>query len=365
MKINREEWVERLTKLCAATSTSTITPTNSCFLFSKGRIMTSNGTVTMTTSTSIIPETGKYVPAGPLMKLLTSIRDDEVELIFVENLLKVKTNRLKGKLVTVPEEKSDKKEAATEQMEISAYPDFIEAVKFCRLAASEDLTTQAMCGVHLDGRWTFGSDRYRIFTCLKDAYPNEVVKCTLPVQFIDIVDRYKEEVRRILFFTRGDKVDHVDVILEDSTVISSKVLEGDYADLTKFFPTDEDVNVSFPYSDEFVQVVNRQASFLSNIATVDRELLITIDKGKCVFKVVNRDYGTLDEEIDMPEVDMNLSITICINPTLITDALNDVTDDHREISFYPEKNLLRITGGSCKCIMPTIVEEEKPKETND
>jgi hypothetical protein len=77
---------------------------------------------------------------------------------------------------------------------------------------------------------------------------------------------------------------------------------------------------------------------------------------------VNTDYGTLDETIDLPEVAADLVLTICVNPTFIVDALNSTTDDNRTMSFYPDKNLIRITGGTCRCLMPTIVEKPKVEE---
>jgi len=365
VRINRIEWVERLTKLGAAVNSSSITPEYSYFLFSGGLITAQNGTLTITTPTAIIPDTGRYVPAGPLLKLLNSIPEDEVELIFKDDLLRVKTNKLKGKLVTVPEGEKEKKEKITNQIEISSCSDFIEAIKFCRLAASEDLTTGTLCGVHLYDQWTFGSDRYRIFTYEREGKVKENMTCTLPVQFIDVVDKYKDEVRSILFFYNGDKVNHVEALLEDSTIISSILLEGEYEDLVQYFPQEKDKRIDFPYNEDFVRAVNRQASFLSNVATTDQELFISIVNQKCEFKVVNSDYGSLDEEIDMPEVSADLAITICVNPSYIIDALNEVTDDQRIVSYYPDKILLKISGGTCLCIMPTIIKESKTEEKKE
>lgn len=361
MKINRQECVDRLTKLCAAISFSTISPAYSCFLFSGGKITTSNDVLTMSVATAICPEKGVRVPAGHLLKLLNSLPDEEVELIFEENILKVRTNRLKGKLTTVFEETEKQKQSELKAININSYPDFIDGVTFCRTAASQDLTTGATCGVHIVDDWIFGTDRYKIFTYKRNNWPAEFIKCTLPVSFIDILEKYREEVRELTFYvTKSDVVDHVKVRLEDSTIISSIVLPGEYQDLTQYFPKEEDKHIVIPFNDKFIQAVNRQANFLSNIAAVNRELDISIKGSKCSFHVVNTTYGTLEEDIDIEDLEAPIDTNIRVNPNLITNALNDVTDDHRKIFYYSEMNLLIIEGGQCKCLMPTqVIEEDK------
>jgi DNA polymerase III sliding clamp (beta) subunit (PCNA family) len=362
MKINRQEWIERLTKLYVAVSPSTISPAYSCFLFSGGKITTSNGVITMSTATAIIPKEGKYVPAGHLMKLLNSLPDEEVELIFEENILKIRTNRLKGKLTTVSEEVTKQKQPKLKAVNIGSYPDFIEGITFCKTVSSEDLTTGALCGVHLEDNLVLGSDRYRIFTWKRNDYIAERITCTLPVIFIDILSKYKEEIRELTFYVhKSFEVDHVNVVLNDSTIIKSIVLPGKYPDLVQYFPKNSNKHIVIPFNDEFIQAVNRQANFLSNIAAVDRELDISIKGSSCKFRVVNSTYGTLEEEIDMDVLDETITADIRINPALITNALNDVIDDQRKIVYYPEINLLMVEGGQCKCVMPTLVKEENKK----
>lgn len=362
MKIKRIEWVERLTKLSAAISNSTITPAYSCFLFSNGKITTSNGVLTMSTPTALAPEKGVYVPAAHLMKLLTSLSEDEVELIFEENVLKVKTNRLKGKLTTIPEVIEDKKEPKLTAIEETSYLDFIDGAQFCRTVASLDVTTGPTTGVHIDGRWVFGTDRYRIFTWKRDVFPDQEIKCTLPVVFADILEKYKEEVRSIFVYVLADStVDHIEATLNDSTIISSTVIAGEYENVIRFFPDEKEEQIAIAFNDEFVQAVNRQAAFLSNIVATNRELIVTIKEGKCSFHVFNSDYGTLDETIDMEAAENDSEVTFCVNPGLIVDALNSVTVDERRLIYYPKLNLLIVEGGECKCLLPTRVQEEEKK----
>lgn len=353
MIMNREGLVESLQKLMSAVSSSSIVPKYSCFLFSDGSVVANNGTIQMSTNTSVIPEKGTYVPASHLIKLLTSIHNEEVDIIFDGDILKVKTNRIKGKLTTVPEEKGTE-ELPLQQVSRSSVPNalsFIEGAGFCRAVASEDLTTGPLCGVHVHEQWMFGSDRYRIFRWEEpDALSG--LTFTLPVLFVDILDKFKLEVETISVVSNTkSEVVRVEAILEDGIVISTTVLKGNYPDLQQYFPASTDRHVSIHLSHSFADIVERHNSFLSNIAAVDRELEFSITKNKCSLSVLNKEFGVLEEEIALEGLAPDLSVIFLVNPSLIIAAVNKECD----MLYYPEKNILMFESSRFRCLTPTRV----------
>jgi len=352
MILNREELVECLQKLMPAVSSSSIVPKYSCFLFSEGSVVANNGTIQMSAETPLIPASGVNVPASHLIKLLTSIHNEEVDIIFDGDILKVKTNRIKGKLTTVPEEKGT--ELLPQQVVCNSVPNvlsFIEGAGFCRAVASEDLTTGPLCGVHVHEQWLFGSDRYRIFIW-EEQNVLSGLKFTLPVLFVDVLDKFKLEVETIsIVSSMKSEVVRVEATLEDGTVISTIVLKGNYQDLLQYLPVSSDKHVSIHLSHNFADIVERHNSFVSNLAAVDRELEVSIAKNKCSLSVLNKEFGVLEEEVELEGLDPDLSLTFRVNPSLIVAAINKECN----MLYYPEKNLLMFESSRFRCLTPTRV----------
>jgi len=370
MLVNRNEWVVRLTKLMSAVGPGTIAGAFSCFLFEGGRISTNNGTFHMETCTSLVPEKDTYVPAAPFLKLLTSLPDEEVELIFEGDLLHVKTKSLNGKLnVAVREEPKEKVEATTEHV-ISNIKDYLSGMSFCMPAASQDVTTAAMCGVRCTEELVLSSNRFKIFTWAKDNYTSQKFQYTLPVTLIEVLNKFKGEIKSLVL-NIGNKTKEVITLtaqLDDATLIEGAPIVGKYEDLKKYFPPEGAKHIDIPINQEFIQSVSRLTVFLSNLLSANKEMFVTVTGDRCELSVHNPDYGRIVEEIFLPIPDETFECSFCVNPTLITDALDTLPGDSPQVSYYSDLHLLVIKSDQSNCCMPTrltLEKKETKEETND
>ena len=299
--------------------------------------------------------------------MLTSITNEEVELIFEKELLRVKTKNIKGKLKVAFRENKEEELQKTETQKIVNIKDFLSGISFCSPAACIDLTTKAMCGVRCTDTLVLSSDRYKIFTWIKDSYVDQKLQYTLPTTLVDALYKFKNEINSIHLnvIEKTKEVVSLSVSLNDSTVLQGKTIKGNYQDLVKYFPNKDVEHIDIPINDDFIQSVGRLTDFLSNLLSPNKEMFVSIAGDQCELSVCNNDYGKIVEEVFLPIPESTFTCSFCVNPTLIIDALNTISGECPRISFYPSLRLLVIESDQCKCCMPTRVTVEKKETEKD
>ena len=107
MKLNRQNFLERLEMVYPAIAANPVVAHYSYFKISKGktdvidRLQAFNGVVLIETQLDEGIENACAIPAEPFLKLLRSLTDKEIELIFKKDEVKVKAKTIKGTLCKV------------------------------------------------------------------------------------------------------------------------------------------------------------------------------------------------------------------------------------------------------------------------
>lgn len=343
MKLNREKLLEQLEKAYPAIALNPIVPHYGYFKISKerdglrGSIQAYNGLVLV--NVQLVEDIGHdcVVPAESFIKLLRSLEDEEVELIFEEDEVKIKTNAVKGTF-TVLDETSLKtiSISGTIISDEQALQDLMEGLKVCRIYASKDQTSGPMRGVKIDEDKIIATDRYRVVVWRLD---NHIpVNCCIPLKFIDIVLKNRDEIKEFLFV----EDDNFTAILNDGTQISTMLLKGEYPNVLQYFPTSGSFKeIKFTDSIESVSAVGisnaieRHVTFLSRVDLIDKEITVQILKGKCITKSKDKELGSLVDEVDILSEE-DLDIEFLVNPVFLKDIIGACSC----FKYYDESGLI-------------------------
>jgi len=318
MKLNREKLLQQLEGVYAAVALNPIVPHYSYFKISDGvsgnQLQAFNGQVLV--NTQLVESIGVdcAIPAEPFIKLLRSLEDKEVELVFEGSEVKVKTDAVKGTF-TILDEISIKTISISGDLisDKQIIQDLLNGLSICRLYVSKDQTSGPMRGVRIDGDKLIATDRYRVIVWkLDDSIP---VNCSIPLKFIDIVLKNRDEVKEF-FFTKDEGFS---AILNDGTQISALLLSGDYPDVLQYFPTSGSFK-KIKFTNEMASAMERHVTFISRVDLIDKEISVQILKDKCITKSKDKSLGSLVEEISITSEE-DLNIEFFVNPVFLKDIV--------------------------------------------
>lgn len=315
MKLNRQNFLERLEMVYPAIAANPVVAHYAYFKISKGktdaidRLQAFNGVVLIETQLDEGIENACAIPAEPFLKLLRSLTDKEIELIFKKDEVKVKAKTIKGTFTILDE-------VPVKDMPISNSPideeeilkDLIEGFKACALYVNKDKTAGPSRGVRVDKNIVAGTDSFRVVIYRLDKSLS--FTCSIPLKFINEVLRNQSEIKAI------DYVEDmcITATLNDGTQIGSSVLLGEYPPILEYFPTSNNyVKVEF-IDEEMLLAMERHVTFLSRIDLINKEINVHILNDKCITKSKDELVGELIDEASVVSDDPEVDISFPINP---------------------------------------------------
>jgi len=331
MKINRKELVNVLEKVAPALGFNVLVPEFQYFQILGDKIQASDGAMLIDAILPKDTELNCAVPGAPFLHLLKTLSDEEVELIDKDNTLKVKTNRVKG-VFTISGVAKFKDTINLLQkgiIEITGdLNNLIKGFSFCRFAVSKDETSGPLCGVRISKSSIFGTDRYRIIEwMLAEDLP---IECSLPLKLIDVIIKFRNQISNMYYSKNGEFI----LMLKDGTYISSVVLVGEYPDLGQYFPTSDQYK-EVELTDNLTDVLERHISFLKNVNEIEKEITIRICRNKCTISSVDKELGTLSEEVEVT-FEEEEGIEFCVNPIFLRDIVKECSG----FKYYYENGLV-------------------------
>jgi len=336
MKLNRETLLQKLEIAYSAIALNPIIPHYSYFkIANKGDdlgdcLQAFDGLVMINTWLAEDIGVGCAIPAEPFLKLLRSLEDEEVELDFEKDKVKVKTDEVKGTFTVldeVPVKEVTLSNNFIEDRDIIR--DLIKGLSICRLYVSKDQTSGPIRGVMIDEDKLIATDRYRVIVWKLDK--SVPANCSIPPKFIDIMSKNAGEVKRIVFNTN----DGLTAILNDGTQISTSILSGEYPNVLQYFPTsDSFIKIKFP--DTMDSVIERQITFLSRVDLIDKEISVRILNDRCITESKAKDLGSLIDEVNVEGDFDNIDIEFFVNPVFLKDIVNTCS----YFKYYDENGLI-------------------------
>jgi len=347
MKVNLKDFVAVLEKVAPGLGIGGLVPDYKCFHFSGKEIWTTDGTLVINSSFSLDTGLKCSVYGASFLDLLRSLDEEEVELIYKNNEVKVKTDTVKGVFTILASTDVKRNIASDKDVVISeSCDDLIEGLSLCRYSVSKDETLGPLCGVMVDGNTLLSSDRYRIASYeLKEKYP---IKCSLPSKFVNIMIKNKGNINEMSYILDN----RFTIVLADGTRISTFILVGEHPDLIKYFPKGlaSRKEVTLKDSNHMIDVLERHIKFLGNVDPVDKEILIQIGRDKCMFVSIDKELGTLAEEVEVKtSLEQDQKIEFSINPIF----LREVSRLCSGFNYYTEEKIVLFEAGGLRYLVQT------------
>lgn len=341
MKLNREKLLEQLELIYPAIALNPIVPHYGYFKIVshsgadvKDLVHAYNGLVVA--RTQLVEDIGHTfaIPAEPFLKLLRSLEDEEIELVFKDDEVKVRTNTTKG-IFTILDETPNQTISISGELisDKAVIQDLVEGFNLCRMYASKDQTSGPMRGVKISGDKMIATDRYRVVVWRFDN--SSPIDCVVPLKFIDMVLKNKDKIREFLFV----KDDNFSVILNDHAIVSTKLLSGDYPDVIQYFPASMSAN-EIKFTNEMSTAIERHISFLSRVDLIDKEISVQILNDKCITRSEDKQSGgevtrTLVDEVEVVS-DGEINIEFLVNPVFLKDIIGICSC----FKYYDESGLM-------------------------
>jgi len=215
----------------------------------------------------------------------------------------------------------------------------IISLNSCLYATSDDETQDVLCGVHIDEKYLFATDRFRIVRVPVDIPEagKDLIGLTLPVKFVRTITSMDS-----INFNGFTKTDSKLVLFSgDKFTVSSTLLVGKFPKLNEFFPDMESANVDeyvpliFPAS--IIPALERHASFQTTSESFDKATTVEVDDDKVFLKTVDKNVGCLDEKIVLEKA-TGKKVIFSINPIF----LKDIVEEDSMVYIFEAKKLIYI-----------------------
>lgn len=345
MKVNRTQLVESLELVYPAVGISAFVPEFQNFRFYGDKVQATDGVMKIETVLSKDIDLKCSVPAAPFLHLLRSLNDDEVELFLDKDELSVITDKVEGTFSTAPIEKFNPVTIPDKAIH-GIYSECItEGFKFCRYGVSKDQTLGPLCGVRLNEKSIFSSDRFRISKWnIEEPFHLPEFGCSLPLKFVNTLIKYEDKLTAIWYVK--DKMVGV-VLAGGDTQIVTDILTGDYPNLNEYL-TSLTKYIKVEFGTGLQDVLERHITFLSDVDSIDKEITIRVEKDLCVFTTSSKSLGTLTEKLKLVHP-AETKIEFCINPLLLKDIVNQVSS----FKYFVKEKLVLLETENGQCLVQT------------
>lgn len=184
VRVQRESMLQKLHSVRAGLDRSDVVEQSACFVFQRGKLMTYNDEAAAVMKSGLPKTFEGAVDGTPLLALLTSIPDDELDMEMSETQLTVRgkkrtANVRRHKTITLPIDAVDKPDEGAWQTLHENFANAVEMVLAC--VAKEDARFDLTC-IHITPKWIesyniYQMTRYRMKTgCASPSlvHPNSI-----------------------------------------------------------------------------------------------------------------------------------------------------------------------------------------------
>jgi len=319
MKVNRFELVKKFEMLLPVVGFNTMLPEYQRFRISNSTICASDGSMQMISFLPVDLGFSCAIPAQEFYGVLSTIKDEEVELTLDRetNKLLLKTGKVHASFASFPYKPlKDVAPVGTPWSvdKLGGIQPLLDKFAFCQSAISKDGTAGVFCGVLIDKEYIVASDKYRICRSkyLVDGKPLIDHVISIPVPFIDLMRKYADKIELLGL---GDKNRKMYVIFKDGTLITTTLYSEGYFDTRACFPSG-DFRI-LKITPEIFEAIEHNATFLKRLPVIDQDLTIQFQNHVCTISSELKEVANLQEVFDI-EVDWDF--TLFVNPAFFYDA---------------------------------------------
>jgi len=309
MKLNRQEFIDILSTLKPALAKKDIIEQATHFVFTGKEIVTYNDKICIRYP---LETTFKLsVKAEEFYKVISNIKEEEIELDFNSKELLVSSNSVKSGFVISEDEKIEELVGTIgEPSKWHKLPeDFLEGVSMCMFSASKNQTQGIFCCINIKDDVIIACDNDNGIA--SQYFLDDKMKESFLIPAISVAELIKLNVVEY-----GMKESWISFRTENKVVFSSRIEKGDYADISKFF---EFEFIRFRLPDKFKELVDTSCILADGDFDVDKEIDVVIDEGKISCKGQRDEVGWIEAECDIKA--KSKKVEFVINPLLLSKIL--------------------------------------------
>jgi len=291
--------------------------------FCDDRLQATNGNICINT---ILPEGVRLnlrVQAEPFYFLLKRLSAKELDLDMRDGKMFITAKNLEGEFaisdpvpVAVPENGSD--------VIVGDLEDFIAGLRFCQLGTSKDETVGLLSGVKIQDDSLWSCDKYRI---LNWKLKNPIgLNCCVPARLASILYEFRGDIDKMRFAPGKNFGGCFGITLKDGTLIWATTIEGEYKDLSGFFPNGEGAE-TITLDDSFPSILERHLGLLKDVSGEDKEVQFTVleesaETTSQKFIVGGQKERSLREVVPLKTKRTGKQFEFCVNPVLLKDVVS-------------------------------------------
>jgi len=251
------------------------------------------------------------VPADQFLKILSNIKDEEIDLAVKDESLNLKTKKTKAKFTTEVDNQAAETadEITNKKIRFRKLPeDFMEAIKLCVFSTSKDMSVDQihLTGVYADGNNVVGSDDFRIshYEMKKELKDSFLIPATSVSSLVSFeIEKYGLKDGWVYFKTK------------DGILFCSRLIDSDYPDPLEFFDF-KGMRVRLP--EDLKEIVDNAAILAEGDFDVDKKINVRIEDGKIKCKGES-DVGWIETNT---KIKFKKSAEFTINPYFFSEVLN-------------------------------------------
>lgn len=284
--INRAELIEALEKTKPGLSKTEVIEQATSFVFSDGLIITYNDEISVAHPLEELKGIEGAVKAEELYKLLTRMKDDELEIDIINNELRIITEHVKAGLV-IEEIRLPLLDNVKHEKWHALPENFLDALKFVVFSCSRDMSKPVLTCVNITSNHVEASDGFRV--------TRQHLKTNLPIKRPFLIP--ESSVKQIINYDIENIVveeEWAHFQTKDDTVLSCRIFNDVYPDIDAIGILEvEGIKLQLP--NNLNEVIDRVAVFTQKQGLIGTEVLVSIADKK--FKVRGQnEYGWVEEE---------------------------------------------------------------------
>lgn len=344
MIIERDSFINALTKVKPGLANKEIIEQSTNFIFHENKVFTYNDDIMVSHPLELDIEAA--VPAKELYSLISKQKVDEIEIILKDSELLITGGRTKAG-IKVSEELTILpliKEVSIPEAFFTLPKNFAEAVRFCIFSTSKDMSKPALTCIHVKEDIVESCDNYRL-TQYKLSKPIKK-EFMIPYQPARYIGNMK-----VKSYTISKNWLHFKA--EDNTIISCRTYVDKYPNISSMTKV---IGKEIQFPKGIIETLDRVQIFSESEFVQDELIKITLKKDKMLVRGEG-DTGWINETLKVKYDGSDLSFWV--SPRLIRDILVLLNK-----TIYGTNNKLKFTGDSF-CHIVCLAEEEKKEKEED
>ncbi len=337
MKINVKELQEKLSKLMPGLSGRSPIKDIKHFVFLGDEIITYNDQVCI--GIPFVTEFSCSVPADELLSILSSIKEEEIDIVLENDNIKFLSLSTKAQISTMSDNQLITLIKTLDIPEEGWKPipeEFIKAISLCVFSTSKDMTMGVLNCVALQHNDVVSSDRFRISGYTMKESMGDIGMSSILIPAVAVKDLIKYPI--VNFCVQGSWI-HFQT--KDGLIFSARILLDTYPNLLDFLNL-QAITIEIP--GELKDILDSIDIFTKEDFEIDKAIEIQINTNKLICKASNRS-GWIEKTI---KIDYKKEpLVFSINPIFLSQILEKTTT--MQISLDQKRALF--TSGSFRHLM--------------